>query len=132
MKESENIERTEWLARTRQRLLDLREACQRDVVHRAAAGRVVALDQTLQGRLSRIDALQQQAQAQAAQRRAEDQLQRIAAALSRIDQNRYGLCGGCQDPIAPARLQVDPCAVLCRDCAQAREVGRGGSVGRDR
>jgi DnaK suppressor protein len=81
------------------------------------AAAVVELDQTRVGRLSRMDALQGQAMSQARERRRDIQLHNIAAALRRIEQDDYGYCTECGDEIALKRLQFDPAASLCFDCA---------------
>lgn len=78
----------------------------------------VALDQQSVGRLSRIDALQRQAMAQATQRRREMAQRRIIAALQRLDNGEYGYCTDCGDEIAPARLAFDPAVPLCLSCAR--------------
>ena len=77
----------------------------------------VALDQTSVGRLSRIDAMQDQAMALASQRRRRAELAKIGAALRRIDEGEYGYCAVCGEEIAAKRLQVDPVATLCVRCA---------------
>lgn len=77
----------------------------------------VALDQTQQGRLSRMDAMQRQEMAQAARRRRKLELERIDAALSRLDAGTFGECVRCGEEIAPERLAFDPTAPLCRACA---------------
>ena len=81
------------------------------------AAAVVELDQTRVGRLSRMDALQSQAISQERKRRRVIQLQRIAAALQRIEQQDYGYCSRCGDEIAFKRLQFDPTVTLCFNCA---------------
>ena len=81
------------------------------------AAAVVELDQTRVGRLSRMDALQSQAMSQERERRREIQLQKIAAALGRIELDEFGYCTECGDEIALKRLQFDPAANLCFDCA---------------
>lgn len=73
------------------------------------------------GRLSRMDAMQQQNMAETQRRRDKQQLARIKAALSRIAQGTYGECLRCGEPIDPARLQIKPEATLCRDCQQGME-----------
>ncbi|MEM9475900.1 MAG: TraR/DksA C4-type zinc finger protein [Pseudomonadota bacterium] len=78
----------------------------------------VTLDQQSVGRLSRMDALQQQAMAQATRRRRAAQRARIAAALVRIDEEEYGFCTDCGDDIAKARLDHDPALPLCLSCAR--------------
>ena len=77
----------------------------------------VELDQTRVGRLSRMDALQGQAMAQETARRREVELQRIDAALARVDAGDYGYCVRCDEEIAPARLKIDPATPTCVDCA---------------
>ena len=79
---------------------------------------VVVLDQQAVGRLSRMDAMQRQAMAQAAERARARDLQRIEAALQRIAEGEYGSCAQCGGEIAEKRLQVDPMANLCIACAE--------------
>jgi DnaK suppressor protein len=85
------------------------------------AARVVELDQTSVGRLSRMDALQGQAMSQERARRRQRELQRIAAALRRLETGEYGDCRDCGEPINVRRLEMDPAAILCIRCATARE-----------
>ncbi|MCP4768133.1 MAG: TraR/DksA family transcriptional regulator [Gammaproteobacteria bacterium] len=82
----------------------------------------VMLDQQSVGRVSRIDAIQQQQMAIASQQQASDLLKRIELALRRIDAGDFGDCLQCNEPIAYARLQAQPFASLCIDCQTAREV----------
>ena len=77
---------------------------------------VVELDTSI-GRLSRMDAMQNQQMALELRRRQEQQLQRIANALKRMDKGTYGLCGKCKQPIAEERLEVSPDVVMCVGCA---------------
>lgn len=85
------------------------------------AADTVELDQTRQGRLSRMDALQQQAMASESNRRRTLELNRIEAALRRLDEGEFGDCGHCGEPIAIGRLEADPTATLCVACAEAAE-----------
>ncbi len=82
----------------------------------AAAQGVVTLDQGSVGRLSRMDALQQQAMAQATARRRGAERTRIGAALRRIETGDYGYCGRCGEDIAAARLATDAAIALCAAC----------------
>lgn len=81
----------------------------------------VALDQTRVGRLSRMDALQQQEMRDADRRRAEALRRRLRKALLRLDEGIYGICEDCDEPIAAARLRADPAAERCIVCAARRE-----------
>jgi len=79
----------------------------------------VELDQQSVGRLSRMDAMQRQAMAQAqAQERARTaELARLDQAMRRLEDGEYGWCATCGEEIAAARLEVDPAAAVCVECA---------------
>jgi DnaK suppressor protein len=83
------------------------------------ATEVVQLDTSI-GRLSRMDAMQSQQMAMELQRRKQNQLQRVEAALKRVADGSYGLCRRCQKPIAEERLDFQPDALLCIECAGPR------------
>ncbi|MDH3580323.1 MAG: TraR/DksA C4-type zinc finger protein [Hyphomicrobiales bacterium] len=83
----------------------------------AQARGTVTLDQQSVGRLSRMDALQQQAMAQATERQRAAELTRIDKALTRIDEGEYGFCENCGEEVAAKRLEIDPSANLCVRCA---------------
>jgi DnaK suppressor protein len=80
-------------------------------------GKPVALDQTRVGRLSRMDALQNQAMAKETERRRQQQLVDIDRALRRLAEGTYGECVDCGEPIAEKRLALDPSTPLCIECA---------------
>ncbi len=48
-------------------------------------------------------------------------LNKIDAALRRLEEGTYGECFECGDEIAEARLRALPFAVRCKDCEEARE-----------
>ncbi|MGD8842985.1 MAG: TraR/DksA family transcriptional regulator [Gammaproteobacteria bacterium] len=98
----------------RQALLDLRGIG-------GEAGGIVGLDQTSVGRLSRMDAMQGQAIARERSRRRERELQRIDAALRRLDGGDYWVCAACGEFIGERRLALDPAAALCIECAGRAE-----------
>jgi DnaK suppressor protein len=81
----------------------------------------VALDQQAFGRVSRIDAIQQQQMAQAARRAQTLRLSQVRAALEALQNDEYGICRLCEEPIAPARLRARPETPLCLDCQKQRE-----------
>ena len=84
----------------------------------ADAQKPVTLDQQSTGRLTRMDALQNQAMAQAQARRRQAERQKIRAALQRIDEGEYGFCTDCGEAIAAARLALDPAIPKCLDCSR--------------
>ena len=77
----------------------------------------VELDQQSVGRLSRMDAMQVQAMAQAVEARRRGRLQCIEAALKRLDSGDYGYCASCDETIPVKRLEIDPATERCVDCA---------------
>jgi DnaK suppressor protein len=77
----------------------------------------VELDQQSVGRLSRMDAMQVQAMAQAVEVRRKGRLSRIEAALKRLDDGDYGFCLACGEEIPMKRLAVDLTLTHCVDCA---------------
>ncbi len=84
----------------------------------ADSRKTVELDQTMVGRLSRIDALQSQEMALEQERRRAVEVKRIEAALKRIEDGEYGYCITCGAEIALKRLELDPAVPTCIDCAR--------------
>ena len=100
------------LLRLRTELQDMEETSKE-------AGKPVELDQASVGRLSRMDAMQAQQMAQASERRRQQQLLRIEAALRRIEAGEYGYCFVCGEEIDVRRLSVDPGTTRCIHCVEA-------------
>jgi DnaK suppressor protein len=110
----------EELERLRQDLVALARELQAQLDTSDAAARPVDLDDPI-GRISRIDAIQQQSMAQANRRGAQRRLQQVRAALERIEEDEYGPCAQCGDPVGFARLQVRPETPFCVGCQSRRE-----------
>lgn len=87
----------------------------------------VALDQSSVGRLSRMDALQQQAMAQGLQERLLTRRRGLQAALARIAAGTFGRCCMCDAMIEPERLERDTAVVFCMECIEER-LESGASV----
>lgn len=94
----------------RQELLDLSDAARDD-------RKPVELDQQSVGRLSRLDSMQVQEMAKAANARRTVEVRRIEAALARVEEDDYGWCVECGEVIEPARLALDPAVPRCAGCA---------------
>jgi len=77
--------------------------------------RPVDLDEPI-GRLTRMDAMQQQNMSAAARRSYDIRLRQIEQALGAMEQQRYGLCRRCEDPIGYARLTARPESPYCLEC----------------
>lgn len=84
---------------------------------RADESKPVALDQQSVGRLSRMDAIQVQSMAKALGAKRRIRLQRIEAALHRLEDGEYGYCAQCGEDIPLKRLEVDPATERCVGCA---------------
>lgn len=109
----------------RARLLARKDELEREDVMTKDERAPVELDQQAVGRLSRMDAMQVQAMAQAAHERRLVELARIEAALHRMVGGDYGFCLKCGEEIAAKRLQLDPAVPTCIVCAEDAEHHHG-------
>ncbi|MGM0422904.1 MAG: TraR/DksA family transcriptional regulator [Pseudomonadota bacterium] len=105
----------------KQRLLDRKAVIEAALESDDEVSGPVELDQTRQGRLSRMDAMQMQAMQLATQERCRNELKRIAAALHRIDIGEYGYCVVTGEPIGKARLMADPAVPTCIEAVRDKK-----------
>ena len=84
------------------------------------AAEVVDLDQPI-GRLSRMDAIQQQHMSAANKQSTELRLKQIQQALNQMDEGEYGYCRKCDEPVGWRRLKARPEAAFCVRCQSAIE-----------
>lgn len=94
--------RREYLSRAGKIASDIGEGLPRDAEERAIA-------------LENADVLD------ALQREALEEAQKVDAALERLRAGTYGLCAGCGESIADARLRAYPAASRCISCLEAEE-----------
>lgn len=73
------------------------------------------------GRLSRVDAMQQQAMAEAERRRAGLRLDAVLAAIDFFEEGDYGFCKACGDDMPWGRLKALPETPLCVPCLSLHE-----------
>ena len=73
------------------------------------------------GRLSRMDAIQQQEMTQSHRRGLELRRAQVNASLSAAKLGTYGLCRRCEEPIGYRRLKARPETPFCLDCQGAAE-----------
>lgn len=97
-------------------LIQLRSALQATMRTTLELAQTVVLDQSSVGRLSRIDAIQQQAMATAQQQRSEIRLKQIAMALKTFEDDSFGECKKCGEPIGYRRLKARPESPCCVEC----------------
>lgn len=105
----------------KKRLLEMREEVEELSEVTEEARQPVELDQTMVGRLSRMDALQTQAMQLETERRRGIEIQRINAALKRMEEGEFSYCVSCGVDIEPKRLENDPTTPTCFDCAEMSE-----------
>ncbi len=86
----------------------------------SAGVKPVELDEPI-GRLSRMDAIQQQQMAKATRAALEIRRQQVAAALAAMESGSYGECRRCESPIELARLHAKPESPVCLECQQEIE-----------
>lgn len=71
------------------------------------------------GRISRMDNIVNQSVAEAQLSKAKVRLVRLKEALKRVDEDEdFGLCIDCGDPIPMARLKAMPETEFCVECAE--------------
>ena len=105
----------------KQRLLTLQKELENTLSASAESSATVELDQTRQGRLSRMDAMQGQAMAQASHARAAARLQSIGFSLERLTEEDFGACRECGETIPYGRLEIDPTVAYCVQCMEISE-----------
>lgn len=107
----------------RRKLLALREELEGLLAATAEGARPVDLGEPI-GRLSRMDALQQQSMVRASRSGLESRQRQVAAALAASARGDYGLCRECEEPIGFARLSARPETPFCLACQNRREARR--------
>jgi DnaK suppressor protein len=78
--------------------------------------RVREIDQSAVGRLSRIEALQNQGFTENLQERERSRCEEVLRAIARLDSGQFGVCGTCDAPISFERLMVFPETRTCSSC----------------
>jgi len=113
---------TEQLDRYHQKLQQLRADLQSMLEDSSGSDDVVTLDQSRVGRLSRLDAIQQQQMAKASRSAYKQRLMKVEQVLREFDDG-YGYCEECGEEINPRRLEVYPETLLCITCQTIEENG---------
>jgi DnaK suppressor protein len=103
-----------------QQLENLRAELEAMLIATREGVRPVDLEQPI-GRLSRLDAMQQQQMAQASRSALEIRLRQVQVALHNED---YGICKECEEPIGFPRLKARPETPFCRSCQGQLEIRR--------
>ena len=75
------------------------------------------------GRLSRMDAIQQQEMTRASRGTLATKLGQVHASLEAYPKGNFGYCRSCEEPIGYRRLKARPEAPFCLTCQDTRESG---------
>ncbi|TNF26152.1 MAG: TraR/DksA family transcriptional regulator [Deltaproteobacteria bacterium] len=105
------------------KLRELEVALEAQLDSATGDGKPVALDTAI-GRVSRVDAIQQQQMVKATRERAKGRLLQVRAALERVEDGDYGDCAKCGEPIGFGRLDARPETPLCVTCQSDAEARR--------
>ena len=105
----------EQLEELRRALQALRADLESQLATTREGTRPVELDEPI-GRLTRMDAIQQQKVAAANRSRISLRLRQVQQALADFERERYGDCRRCEDPIGYPRLKARPESPYCLDC----------------
>lgn len=104
------------IERLRQQLLEMKTAL---MASNAKTTDAIELDQSRMGRLSRMDAMQDQQIAMETKRRGERKLLAVEGALRRIESEDFGYCFICDNEIPMERLEFDPTVTRCIGCVSS-------------
>ncbi|MEM7244524.1 MAG: TraR/DksA family transcriptional regulator [Acidobacteriota bacterium] len=111
------------LAELHEALVALRDELAEMLDSSASGAKPVDLDEPI-GRLSRMDAMQQQSMVVANRAAAEARLAQVRRALEAHAEEEYGWCRSCDEPIGIVRLRARPEAPLCVRCQDRAEQRR--------
>jgi len=101
-------------------LVALREELAGVLAGSVNAAKPVDLDEPI-GRISRIDAIQQQKMVQASRESLTLRAAQVRVALERFAEGTYGACVSCEENVGYARLKARPETPFCIACQTRRE-----------
>lgn len=70
------------------------------------------------GRISRMDAINNKSVTEAALRKAREKLEKLRFALSKINDEDFGICAKCKQPIPLGRILIMPQSRTCVKCSR--------------
>lgn len=94
------------------RILELRDQSTAN----AGSRETVELDQQSVGRLSRMDAIERKAMADATHRMRDLEIKKLTAGLGRLETGDFGYCIDCEEEIERERLASNLTVLKCFDC----------------
>ena len=106
------------MSEVKQKILKQIEELEKSMPSLKEAAKPVKLDQSAVGRLSRMDALRAQGMQQRAYDSALAKLGSLKSSLQKVDDDDFGLCSECEEPIGVERILAVPESSLCINCAR--------------
>jgi len=70
------------------------------------------------GRISRMDAIHNKSVIEAALRKSKEKLEKLKIAITKVDDNDFGICIRCHKPIPLGRILIMPRSRTCVACSQ--------------
>lgn len=70
------------------------------------------------GRISRMDAINNKSVIEAALRKSKEKLEKLKLAITKVDDDDFGICTRCHKPIPLGRILIMPQARNCVSCSQ--------------
>ena len=105
----------------KQILENLVEDLKSSIAEVKVSSKPVELDQTAFGRVSRIDAIQQQQLQLASLNRMQQRLRVAEQALDQAGSEEFGICRKCEESIPMERLKARPESQICMSCIRSSE-----------
>lgn len=68
------------------------------------------------GRISRMDAINNKSVTEAALRKAKEKLEKLRFALTKVEDDDFGICSKCKQPIPLGRILIMPQSRTCVKC----------------
>jgi len=101
----------------RQHIIDKIQELKKNIVAYKELTRPIAPDNAI-GRISRMEAINSKSINEETLRKTENTLTKLERALRIIDDENFGICIECEEPIPFARLMILPETSLCVVCAE--------------
>ncbi len=70
------------------------------------------------GRISRMDAIHNKSVIEAALRKSKEKLEKLKLAITKVDDDNFGICIRCHKPIPLGRILIMPQSITCVACSQ--------------
>lgn len=105
-------------------LLKRKEELRQNLKDIEEAAKPVQLEESI-GRLSRMDAIQQQQVALNSKKQILNNLEQVEQALNRLEEGEFGICLICEEEIDERRLKAKPEAPFCISCQETHQNKSG-------